>query len=147
MAILDLSLDWCVPLNIRNVDYLICIFSYSFKIRTRFAQCNKLMHLFQLRFLMKIYIHNFMVLLLLTQSVEPSLGHRGDDEYQVWMTKDARVLNVNATKFKVLLHASEREEQSEARVGTDGLSRGGSLRGVGLDAMLDCIELTKEMIQ
>jgi len=63
MAILELLLDWCIPLNIRNMDYLICIFSYSFKIRTRFAQYNKLMHLFQLRSLMKIYIHNFMVLL------------------------------------------------------------------------------------
>jgi len=33
------------------------------------------------------------------------------------MTKDAQVLNVNATEFKVLLHMSEREKQSEARVG------------------------------
>ena len=28
--------------------------------------------------------------------------------------KDAQVLNVNATKFKVPSHASERKEQSEA---------------------------------
>jgi len=34
------------------------------------------------------------------------------------MTKDARVLNVNATKFEVPSHASEREEQSEAQAGT-----------------------------
>ena len=38
--------------------------SYSLKIRTRFVMCNKLMHSFQLRFLIKMYIDNFMVLLL-----------------------------------------------------------------------------------
>jgi len=31
------------------------------------------------------------------------------------MTKGARALNTSATKFKVPSHASEREEQSEAR--------------------------------
>jgi len=35
------------------------------------------------------------------------------------MTKDTQVLNVSATKFKVLLHISEREEQSQAWVGTE----------------------------
>jgi len=47
------------------------------------------------------------------------------------MTKNAQVLNVNAIKFKVPLHVSEREEQSEAQVGARDLSRGGSLQGLG----------------
>ena len=47
------------------------------------------------------------------------------------MTKDAQVLNANATKFMVLSHTSDREERSEARAGTRGLSRVGSLRGLG----------------
>jgi len=43
------------------------------------------------------------------------------------MTKDARVLNTNATKFEVLLYASEREELSEAQAGADGAEK--SLKG------------------
>jgi len=35
------------------------------------------------------------------------------------MTKDTQVLNASATKFKVPLHVSEREEQSQARAGTE----------------------------
>ena len=34
------------------------------------------------------------------------------------MTKDTRVLNANATKFKDPLHVSERVERSEARADT-----------------------------
>jgi len=62
------------------------------------------------------------------------------------MTKDARVLNVNATMFKILLHASEREERSEAQVDARKSLEGWFLLRVGLDTTLDCVELTKEMI-
>jgi len=41
--------------------------------------------------------------------------------------KDTQVLNTNATKFEVLSHTSERDEQSEARAGTDDTER--SLKG------------------
>jgi len=40
------------------------------------------------------------------------------------ITKDIQVLNVNATKFKVPLHLSEKKEQIEARAGTKGVSQG-----------------------
>ena len=55
-----------------------------------------------------------MDVLLLTLSIEPSLGHKWDNEARVMMTKDTWVLNANATKFEVLSHVSERDEQSEA---------------------------------
>ena len=47
------------------------------------------------------------------------------------MTKDAPVLNVNATKFEVLSHVSEREEQSEHEQAQGDLSRVGFLQGLG----------------
>jgi len=64
--------------------------------------------------------------------------------------KDTQVLNVNATKFEVLSHVSEREEQSKTQASADGAEK--SLKGqfplrFGLDTMLDCVKLTKEMIQ
>jgi len=62
-------------------------------------------------------------------------------------TKDTRVLNVNATKFKVLSHVSERDERSEARAGSKKSLKGWFLLRIGLDTMLGCIELTKETIQ
>ena len=63
------------------------------------------------------------------------------------MTKGARALNTSATKFEVPSHASERDERSEARAVREGLSRGGSLRGMRLDTMQECVELTKETLQ
>ena len=62
------------------------------------------------------------------------------------ITKDTQALNMNATKFKVLLHAGERDEQSKAQVGAEISQRAVPFE-VGLDIMLDCIELIKEMIQ
>jgi len=54
---------------------------------------------------------------------------------------------MSATKFKVPSHVSEREEQSETQVGGRKISQGAVPFEVGLDTMLDCIELTKEMLQ
>jgi len=78
------------------------------------------------------------LVLLLTLSVEPSLWAQGAclgaqvrRQSTSMRTKDARVLNANATKFEVLSHVSERDERSEAQAGTRGLSRVGSLRGLG----------------
>jgi len=68
------------------------------------------------------------------------------DASETMRTKDARVLNASATKFKVLSHMSEREEQREAQAGTEKSLKGQFLLRVGLDTMLDCIELTKETI-
>jgi len=62
------------------------------------------------------------------------------------MTKDAQVLNASATKFKVPSHMSEREEQSEARAGARKSLKGWFPSRFGLDTMLDCVELTREMI-
>jgi len=56
------------------------------------------------------------------------------------MTKDTQVLNANTTKFEVPSHVSEREEASEARVGTKEVSQEMILFEVGLDTTLDCIE-------
>jgi len=62
------------------------------------------------------------------------------------MTKGARALNTSATKFEVLSHTSERDEQGEARV-VQEVSQGAVPFENGLDTMLDCIELTKETLQ
>jgi len=48
---------------------------------------------------------------------------------------------------KVLLHASERKKQSEHEWAQGEVSLGAVPYEVGLDTMLDCIELTKEIIQ
>jgi len=72
---------------------------------------------------------------LLMLSIEPSLWAQGGLSQNVGETTKHKyedkgrssVLNANATKFKVLSHASERDERSEARAGTRGLSRVGSL--------------------
>jgi len=42
---------------------------------------------------------------------------------------------------------SERDERSEAQVGAEKSLEGRVLLRIGLDTMLDCIELIKEMIQ
>jgi len=47
-------------------------------------------------------------------SVECSLWMQVRQQSTSTMMKDTQVLNANATKFKVLSHVSEREEQSEA---------------------------------
>jgi len=60
-------------------------------------------------------------------SVEPSLRAQVGRRQTNTMTKGARALNTNATKFEVLLHVSEREEQSEARAGADSAEK--SLKG------------------
>ena len=62
------------------------------------------------------------------------------------MTKDARVLNMSATKFEVPSHVSERDERSEARAEWE-VSQGVVPFEDGLDTTLDCVELTKETIQ
>jgi len=53
---------------------------------------------------------------------------------------------MSATKFEVPSHASERDEQSEARA-VQEVSQGAVPFEGGLDTMLDCVELTKETIQ
>jgi len=83
---------------------------------------------------------------LLILSIESSLWAQVRWQGTSEMMKDAQVLNVNATKFKVLLHVSEREEQSEAWAGTRKISQRAVPFEVGLDTMLDCIELTKETL-
>jgi len=50
-------------------------------------------------------------------------------------------------RFKVPLHVSEREEQSEAQAGAGEISQKVISSKVGLDTMLDCVELTKETLQ
>jgi len=62
------------------------------------------------------------------------------------MMKDAQVLNANVTKFKVLLHVSERKELNQARAGAERSLKGRFLLRFGLDTMLDCIELTEETL-
>ena len=62
------------------------------------------------------------------------------------MTKGAQALNTSATKFKVLSHASEREEQSEAQAGRE-VSQGAVPFEDELDTTLDCVKLTKETLQ
>ena len=66
------------------------------------------------------------LVLLLTLSVKPSLWAQVRRRVRVLKAKDARVLNANATRFKVPSHVNEREEQSEARAGAGSLSKGGS---------------------
>ena len=62
------------------------------------------------------------------------------------MTKGAQALNTSATKFEVLSHASERDEQSKARVVRE-VSQGAVPFKDEVDTMVDCIELTKETLQ
>jgi len=50
------------------------------------------------------------LVLLLTLSIEPSLWVQRRRQSTSLMTKDAQVLNENATKFKVPSHMSERKE-------------------------------------
>jgi len=61
------------------------------------------------------------------------------------MTKNTQVLNANATKFKVLSHASEKEELGGARAEQE-VSQG--LGTFEVWARYNTrVELTKEMIQ
>jgi len=53
-----------------------------------------------------------------------AFGHKWDNKAHVMMTKDTQVLNVNATKFEVPLHMSEREELSEAQAGAERSLKG-----------------------
>jgi len=53
---------------------------------------------------------------------------------------------MSATKFEVPSHASERDERSKAQA-VQEVSQGAVPFEDGLDTTLDCIELTKEMLQ